>query len=314
MITGKQKAKSKIGRKIRIPFLSSLLANKKKKTVLMSSMGAVIVIVIAFQVAGATGNTTIRDIGIVAGILGAVFPPIMLNIAGNRRRDSIDRNLPVFLLSIVSAVQSGATIMRAIEDAADRDMGELTPQLKNLRANLSWGMSIEEVFDNFSKKVETILARRVAILLLTAVQSGGEIAATIDMIQKHVTEMQNIEKERKSSLQPYTYTIYISYVVFIAVIVLLVGNFFSQIAVVQNQLIEGSKTSNIPLGMFGALLGVDVSQLNSLMFNMALIEAVFGGIAAGKIGESSFIAGIKHVIVMIIIAVVAFAFVGVVKF
>lgn len=314
MITGKQKAKSKIGRKIRIPFLSSLLANKKKKTVLMSSMGAAIVIVIAFQVAGATGNTTIRDIGIAAGILGAVFPPIMLNIAGNRRRDSIDRNLPVFLLSIVSAVQSGATIMRAIEDAADRDMGELTPQLKNLRANLSWGMSIEEVFDNFSKKVETILARRVAILLLTAVQSGGEIAATIDMIQKHVTEMQNIEKERKSSLQPYTYTIYISYVVFIAVIVLLVGNFFSQITVVQNQLIEGSKTSNIPLGMFGALLGVDVSQLNSLMFNMALIEAVFGGIAAGKIGEASFMAGIKHVIVMIIIAIVAFSFVGVVKF
>ena len=53
------------------------------------------------------------------------------------------------------------------------------------------------------------------------------------MIQKHVSEMQNLEKSRKSALQPYTYTIYISFGVFLAVSVLLTSSFFTEIEKVQ---------------------------------------------------------------------------------
>jgi flagellar protein FlaJ len=58
--------------------------------------------------------------------------------------------------------------------------------------------------------------------------------------------------------------------------------------------------------VFAALSGVRINELDSILFNMAIIEAVFGGIAAGKIGSGSYVAGIKHVILMIIIAVIAF--------
>ncbi len=39
---------------------------------------------------------------------------------------------------------------------------------------------------------------------------------------------------------------------------------------------------------------------------MAIIEAVFGGLAAGKIGAGSYVAGVKHVVAMVVIAVIAF--------
>ena len=42
---------------------------------------------------------------------------------------------------------------------------------------------------------------------------------------------------------------------------------------------------------------------------MAMIEAVFGGLAAGKIGSGSYSAGIKHIIIMIVMAVAAFMFI-----
>ncbi len=58
--------------------------------------------------------------------------------------------------------------------------------------------------------------------------------------------------------------------------------------------------------MFAALSGVKINELDSILFNMAIIESVFGGIAAGKIGTGSYVAGIKHVVLMIIIAVIAF--------
>jgi flagellar protein FlaJ len=137
-----------------------------------------------------------------------------------------------------------------------------------------------------------------------ALKIGGDIAENLEMIQKHVTEMQNIEKNRKSQLAPYTYTIYISYAVFLAVAVLLVTSFFAEIEKVQVSIIEsGGATEG---GLFGSLATMDIGAMESALFNMAIIEAIFGGLAAGKIGAGSYVAGIKHVVAMIVIAVIAF--------
>ena len=101
---------------------------------------------------------------------------------------------------------------------------------------------------------------------------GGDVSENLSMIQKHVSEMQNIEKSRKSALQPYTYTIYISFAVFLAVAVLLTTSFFTEIEKVQEGLLAaGSGTE----GLFGSLASMEIDKLESALFNMAIIEAVF---------------------------------------
>ena len=250
-------------------------------------------------------NTSIRDVGVIFGILAMIVPLTMLQVKESQRKDSIDRNLPLFLLALSSAVQSGANLIRAIETTAERNMGALTPELKNLRANLSWGMPVEDSFQNFANRTGTKTARRVTVLLEMALKIGGDIRTNLEMIQKHVTELQNLEKERKSSLAPYTYTIYISFAVFLGIAVILSSQFFSQFEVVQQLL---SKTPGATSGgeFFSSIKDVDFSALNQILFNMSIIEAVFGGLVAGKIGAGSYVAGIKHIIVMIVMAVVAF--------
>ena len=57
------------------------------------------------------------------------------------------------------------------------------------------------------------------------------------------------------------------------------------------------------------MVDMDFDEINSILFNMAIIEAVFGGLAAGKIGSGSYVAGVKHIVIMIVIAVIAFAFI-----
>ena len=69
-----------------------------------------------------------------------------------------------------------------------------------------------------------------------AIKIGGDIRSNLEMIQKHVTELQNIEKERKSSLAPYTYTIYISFAVFLGIAVILSSQFFSEFEKVQEMM------------------------------------------------------------------------------
>jgi len=125
------------------------------------------------------------------------------------------------------------------------------------------------------------------------------------MIQKHVTELQNLDKERKSSLAPYTYTIYISFAVFIGIAVILSSQFFSEFETVQELLMD-SPGAGTEGGMFTSIASMDIDALNTILFNMAIIEAVFGGLAAGKIGGGSYVSGIKHIVVMIVMAVIAF--------
>lgn len=290
--------------------IKRLFQGKKGRINIIGVIAGISIMILSPQIAEAIGTALVGTVGVIAGLMIMIVPFLMNQISESKRRENIDANLPIFLLSLVSSIESGLSLMRAVEESANRQLGALTPELKNLRANISWGMPHHEAFDVFTKKVGTRLSKRVAVLLQISMDIGGNVTDTLELIHTHVTEMQNVEKERKSQLSPYIYTIYISFVVFLSVSILLVANFFTEIENVQEQLRVAAAESNIPLGMFGSILGVKVDAITGLMFNMSIIEAVFGGIAAGKIGEGSFPAGIKHVIVMVVLTVVGFAAMG----
>lgn len=279
-----------------------LIKTEKFRVSIIAAAACMIVLVMSFYLSSSIAMLT-RDVGILFGIIAGIIPLALLQLKEVQRKEGIDRHLPLFLLSLVSSIQSGSNLIQAIQIVPERNMGELGPILKNLKANISWGMSIEDGFANFAKKAGTRMAKRVTVLLEIAYKNGGNVAENLETIQKHVSELRNLEKERKSALQPYTYTIYIAYVVFIAISVILSSQFFTQIDSVKNLLVDTNMQTN---NMFAAISGVQIKDLDSIMFNMAIIESVFGGLAAGKIGTGSYVSGIKHVIIMIVIAVIAF--------
>ena len=284
----------------------SIFYTERFKIGIASLIAAIFIFIVSWTISDMSSeHNSIRDVGTVFAILAGVVPLTLLQLRDVQRRDSIDRNLPLFLLALTSAVQSGANLIRALEHTAERNVGALTPELKNLRANITWGMPIDEALENFANRCNTRMSRRVVVLLEMAIKVGGDIANNLEMIQKHVTELQNLEKERKSSLAPYTYTIYIAFAVFIGISVILSTQFFAEIEVVQ-QLLKTNVGEGAKGGMFSALADIEISELNRILFNMAVIQAVFGGLAAGKIGAGNYVAGIKHIVIMVVMAVIAF--------
>ncbi|HUU47653.1 MAG TPA: type II secretion system F family protein [Nitrosopumilaceae archaeon] len=287
-----------------------LIPNKSKlgslvvKLMIVSIVASIGVIGSTQLIASVTESESIGSVGLIFGIIAGIVPLTLYQLKEVQRKDSVDKHMPVFLLALLSSVQSGSNLIKAIEQTANRNLGALSIPLKNLRANMSWGMPMDEAFEHFANSTNTKISRRVTILLEMALKIGGDIAENLEMIQKHVTEMQNIEKNRKSQLAPYTYTIYISYAVFLAVAVLLITSFFTEIEKVQESLISSGGAAEG--GLFGSLASMDISLMKDALFNMSIIEAVFGGLAAGKIGAGSYVAGIKHVVAMIVIAVIAF--------
>jgi len=276
MLEGEQKT---IARSVKKKRRAPTVASQKKKLLVLSAVSALSVIIISFIISSVVGNTTIRDMGAVAGIIAGVMPIVTVNMRQVHRKGSIDKNLPIFLLGLRSSVVSGHSIIQGISEAANRKMGALTPELKNLRANLSWGMPVEEAFNNF-----------------------------VEVIQKHVSEMENLENERKSTMRPYIFTIYISFAVFLSIVAILVFQFFTEIEKLQVSLASSGGVQGA--GLFGGLMDVSIDELNKLMLHMSIVESIFGGLAAGKIGEGSFVAGVKHVVILIALSVIVFAMIG----
>ncbi len=302
-----QKAKArpiKSKKELEIPKLS-VFRSKKLRTIVPTAIIGLIVIIVSLYYPPLAEDSSIQTSGMVFGALAMIVPTTLVHLKESQRKDNIDKNLPLFLLALSSAVQSGANLIRAIETTADRNMGPLTPELKNLRANISWGMPIEDAFENFAKRTGTKMSRRVSTLLEMALKIGGDIRANLEMIQQHVTDLQNLEKDRKASLAPYTYTIYISFAVFLGISVILSSQFFNEFLVVQKMLIDSPGITDG--GMFSSIINMDIEALNTILFNMSLIEAVFGGLAAGTIGSGNYVSGMKHIIIMIVMAVIAFA-------
>jgi len=74
----------------------------------------------------------------------------------------------------------------------------------------------------------------------------------------------------------------------------------------QTDLERKSEELDVNLGQFASVLGIDIDAIKTILFHMSIVEALFAGIVAGKIGEGSFGAGIKHVVILIIITMVVF--------
>ncbi len=126
-----RKQKKKVGMKVEPK--QSILKNEILKTLTFSLIASVTVLSMNFYFSEFSNSTTIRDVGLIFGILVGIIPLTIHQLKEIQRKDSIDRNLPVFLLALLSSVQSGANLIKAIEQAGDRNLGALTPELKNQR-------------------------------------------------------------------------------------------------------------------------------------------------------------------------------------
>ncbi len=238
---------------------------------------------------------------IILAAIGCYVFPGLAERSYNRWRTKIDDNIPNMLADVAGSVRSGFNITRAMEIAAETDYGPLTEQLKMDKIQLSWGLTFEQVMHNQEKRVDSQLAKRTFASLAQASKSGGKIQDVLDAIQQHTTELHQIEKETKNALRPYISTIYIAVGIFLAISVVLIDSFFTQIFASQAKVGATGGAS-----IFAGLGGLNLPALKQAFLQMGLMEAVFGGLGAGKLGEASFAAGFKHVIALAVLNIVVF--------
>jgi len=238
---------------------------------------------------------------IALGILIAIAPPSIAFYIDNRWREGIDANLPNLLRDIADAQRTGLSLPRAIAESSKRNYGPLTPELKKMAAKISWGIPFDEAMRSFTNTADTELNNRAAILILEAQRSGGVIEDIFDSAQKHVEDILALKKERLGQMKPYIWIIYAAFFIFLLVIVVLFQTFFYPMSEMYLEFQD--------VGFGGQSMGLPPQVLASytiLFLHMTIIEGLFSGLVAGKMGEGKASAGLKHSTVMVLVGWIAY--------
>jgi flagellar protein FlaJ len=232
------------------------------------------------------------DEHILLAVVVTIFPPAVLDYVDYRWKRSIDEHLPSLFRGVVQAQQTGMTLPQAVEEASKRSYGPLSKELKRMVVQMSWGLSFEKTLRSLGKQVNTTLVRRSVPLITEASRAGGQIEKVFDPMGKFMETTMMLDKERQTQTRPYVAIVYVAFFVFLFTVVLLLRTFFTQ---------------TVDFRLMGFAISTP-EEIRRILFHMSAIQAFFGGLVAGKMGEGTLSAGLKHCVILLTCGYLIFKF------
>ncbi|MFX1285236.1 MAG: type II secretion system F family protein [Promethearchaeota archaeon] len=228
-----------------------------------------------------------------------IFLPAWIYHSDRKWRNNIDDHIPSLLREISDAQKTGLPLPRAILEASKHQYGELTPELKKMAAKISWGIPFSRTLRSLTEVADTTLMKRTSLLILEAERSGGAIEDVFESAHTHVSEILGLKRERLAAMKPYTWIIYVSFIIFAFVMIILLTTFFQGLAY---QIVDSVRAEQEPT----AALPFCVAGLQIIFFHMMVIEAAFAGLIAGKMGEGDAKIGLRHSCFLLILCYILF--------
>jgi flagellar protein FlaJ len=241
---------------------------------------------------------------VILAFLMIIIPPGFFNFFETRRISKLEAEFPAMIRDISLSVKSGMTLKEAMSVAAVGQYGALTRAIKQMDNAISWGVSFDDALLHFAGKYPTTLIRRTVFTLIEASRMGGQLGEILEGIATDVEETKALEKRRNSETKPYLMVCYVSYFVFLGVIMIISYVFLPMMQ--KSADIATGRALPGGLGQF-AVSDANLATYNMLFFHALVIQGFFAGIVTGKMAEGKVVAGLKHSVFFIIVAVIAYA-------
>jgi len=262
--------------------------------------------------------------GLIISTLCVTFIYFFYQYQKYRDIKEMEAMFPSFLRDLAEAISSGMPLYRAIQETSKIGYGRLSLELKRMSNQISWGLNVTKVLDQFAERVKGSKRLYMAVKIIEeSYTAGGDIVSVIDAVADSLITLQEAEKEKKSLLHQHMIIIYAITLIFIVIIVfisrLLIPIFSSTVLGQQVGLTNPCDACTAgacsicalfeitSTNIFGIKAGV-ASYYASLFFYMAFIQAFFAGLVAGQVSENSIMAGLKHSLILSVIVLVSFMF------
>ncbi len=241
---------------------------------------------------------------LVIAILGFIGPYGFFMARKQREIKQIERRLPDFLRDVAEAGRFGMTLAEAIVVSSGGRYGKLTPEIKKMAAQISWGVPATEALRLFAERVKTPMVQRVVAIIVKSSDAGGDVADVLTMVSHDTKENQLTEDERRIAMSTYIAVIYISFLVFLVTIWILNATFLPQMLQASGSLSQANNLAGAsPLAQN---LPEVVYQIKVAFFIATIVHGLGDGILAGVLDNGKIPTGLRHSFIMLVIALLGF--------
>jgi len=241
---------------------------------------------------------------IVFGILCTIGPIGFYNHIKAKRKRVVEEHLPDFLREISSSTSSGMTVFDAIISASNGDHGPLTPEIQTMASQLSWGISVKEALHNFGKRINTPSVKRMVVTINKALEIGGNTSTVFEAASKEIDQTKLVEQQRRADMSLYAIVIFISFFVFIAVILIINSTIIAAFLDVQSKM---PSTKTISPGNL-QIAHIDPLAIKNAFFAFVIVQSIGGGLLGGFMMDGKISSGIRFGFVLVLVSFFVFKF------
>jgi len=216
-----------------------------------------------------------------------------------KKIEAVEDKFPDFLRDLAEYWKGGLSMTLAVRTLANSEYGALNPEIKKMSDQLSWGIAFGDVLKMFADRVGTPLVQRAVSLVTEANKAGGKISDILVTAANDSREIQFLKGERARAIGSYIAVIWVSFIVFIGVIIVLSNVFIPAIAS-SNSGGESETIGNMQIN------AVDPLFFLVVFFYGVNAQAMGNGAMAGIMATGRLSTGMKHAGMMMIICLVLF--------
>jgi flagellar protein FlaJ len=232
------------------------------------------------------------------GLVIAFAFPALVEYNNLRWGRQVDKNIPKLLRDINEAVRSGLTLPRALEEASQRSYGPLSAELEHTISMFNMGASFEDSIMSMAQRLKSPIALRFCTIMVEAHQTGGKLMDVLNASVSLFSSLEEYKEEQYTNMRPYMMTIYMTTMIFLAIAYVVLHQFLGPLY---------ATTTNTAIPKSGFFAGVlDINYYTSLLFWASIIESIFAGLILGKIVDRALPAGLRHSVILAVIALVFF--------
>lgn len=134
----------------------------------------------------------------ISSVLGFFAIDIYFKFYDYVKKKQIEQDLLNAIIIMNNAFRSGRSTMQAIEIVAKELKGPIKQEFKKMHLEISYGLSLDVVFERFSKRVESEEVSYITSSLSILNKTGGNIIKVFSSVEKMLFDKRKLKQEMKS--------------------------------------------------------------------------------------------------------------------
>ena len=135
---------------------------------------------------------------LISFLIGFFIPDIFIQIDYQKKRKRIEEDLLKAIIIMNNSFKSGRNIMQAVQIVKEELDGPISDEFKKIYLDMTYGLSIEVVFDRFYNRVKLDDDKYITSSLTLLNKTGGNIVKVFGTIERSFFDKKKLKQEMQS--------------------------------------------------------------------------------------------------------------------